>query len=736
MRLRKGLNLLLIGCLMLAVSQFQVDAARRQVLILDIPRFELAAISERYPNFYKLVENSSVGIMTTPLSEPLTFDKVYLGLNSGSQVKTNPDSYSVVNASEEVKKQRAGIFYQNLTGIAVQPESAIYLELPRLTLNNIENVRANLGLMGKLLHQKGIHTAAIGNADADIKNRLAATSVMDQNGVIDWGAVGPETLMDDPLFPSGLRTHADQVISYWGNFNKKAQVIIITLGDLERIDRYSAFLSKERWNYYRQDALRSYDRLIGELLAKIDFQHTLLVVFSALPPEKEQTLGSRLTPVMIKGADFGTGLLYSRSTRKIGIITNYDLPVTILNFFHIDTLGFYNGFHLSVRPGRWQTIIREQTGLIVNYDLRWPLLTTYGYLLIGLFLVLILGMIFSFKDRLMRRLQWSYLFLLTFPVVFLIEALINPLDWIAVIGWTLGLAAIIWGGSLWATKRSLLKTLMVISGLTVAAILIDILFNGYCEMRAFLGYSAVAGARFYGIGNEYLGLLLGAYIVGVSLWLDLSNKNRISRFRSPILWSAVLVITILIIHPNLGAKIGGSITSLIGLGVTTCIWLGRPVRGKEIVGLLAALGIMLLLAGSWDFYCNRGLSTHFGQMIAVIKQNGLKTVTEMISRKWQLNLHLINYSVWTKVLIGVLLAIPVFYKKPPARVAQLFHDYPAVSGGFLGLTITATIGLLVNDSGIVTAATMYIFGLIMLLAVVFEEWHKQDHQNVPEAGKQ
>lgn len=715
-------------CLIIGLSLSLMPLAAQtpnQVLILDIPRFDLAEIAAPesgriFPNLVKLAESSSAGMMTTALSDPLTADRIYLNINSGNQLKSPQETYVIYNATEEVKRQTAGTLYQNLTGVNVPVGSAVNLQLPLIEQANDSTIGPSLGLFGKLVHHKSLQTAAIGNADADIPNRYGAAMLMDEKGLIDWGAVGSETLMNDPEFPFGRRTDSAQIITYWRDFKNKAQVILITCGDLERLERYGAYLNKKRWDFYRKEVLRNYDQLIGELLVQIDFQHTMLVVFAALPPGKDQTLGSRLSPLFIKGPGYGTGLLYSRSTRKAGILTSYDLPVTMLNFLAIDTQGLYNGANLHVTSGKWREIPGQQAGLIKNYDFRWPLLTSYGYLLLGLFLLIIAGLIFGFKRELIRGLEYSYLFLLTIPAVFLIEALINPLDWVSIIGWTLGLSGLLFWGAWLGSGRKFLGTLGIISAFTLGMIIIDVFCNGYFELRSFWGYSAVAGARFYGIGNEYLGFLFGAYIITVSVNYERMLAWKIGRYRVQLLWLAVVLITMLIIHPNLGAKIGGGITALIGLSITTYLWLERPIRFREILGLAAALFVMLALVGSWDYYINRNFTTHFGQLLAFIKNSGFSNFIEIISRKLQLNLRLIDYSGWTKVLIGVLLIIPILYKRPPAAVARLIQKHPGITRGFLGLSITALIGLLVNDSGIVTAATIYIFGVIMLLPVIIE----------------
>jgi hypothetical protein len=723
-------RLLFIICLIASVLLSLVPVTAQipnQVLILDIPRFDLAEIAapesgQMFPNLVKLAETSSVGLMSSALADPLTTDRLYLSINSGNQLKSPEGSYIVYNATEEVKRQTVGDLYRNLTGIEVPKWSAVNLQLPLIEQANDTAIRYSLGLLGKLAHKNGLQTAVIGNADTNVPNRDGAAMIMDENGLIDWGALGPETVMNDPGFPFGRRTDPAKILSYWNDFRSKAQIILITCGDFQRLERYGEYLNKTRWNFYRKDVLRNYDQLVGRLLDEIDFQHTLLIVFTALPPGRDQTPGSRLSPVFVKGPGFSSGLLYSGSTRKKGILTSYDLPVTMLGFLHINTRGLYNGVMLHENRGNWRDIPELQRGLAKNYDFRWPLLTGYGYLLLGLFFLIVAGLIFGFGPKVIRGLEYGYLFLLTIPAVFLIEALINPLDWFSVAGWTFGLAGLVFGGAYFCSGRKLLGTLGLISAFTLVVIIIDIFCNGYLELRSFWGYSAVAGARFYGIGNEYLGFLFGAYIVTVSVNYEWILAWKISRFRVHWLWLPLVLITMFIIHPNLGAKIGGGITALIGLSITTYLWLGRPVRFREIMGLGAALVIMLALFGSWDFYMNRNSTTHFGQLLALIKHSGFNSFIEIISRKLQLNLRLIDYSGWTKVLIGVLLVIPILYKKPSSAVAGLMEKYPGITRGFLGLSITALIGLLANDSGIVTAATIYIFGAIMLISVIHEHF--------------
>ena len=728
MRLRfrnhRGWGLPVLFCLMIGISATTIASPKPQVLIIDLPRFTYAQLSKDTPHLLQLAENSAAGIMTTPFADPLTAGEVYLGMNSGTQLKTYDDSILFYNSFDKYRDLPVATVCRGLYGYTPPIKGGVNLGLAKLMQQNGgagSALAASIGLFGKVLHSRSLKTAVIGNADSDLPNRAGAGLLMDERGTVDFAAVGAETLVTDRGFPYGIRTDTRQVMTLLREAKKQTDVIQLSLGDLERLERFNVYLSEARWHHLRRLALASYDRLLGEIMAETS-PNTLVVIFSSLPPAKRLEIGARLTPVLITGPGFERGILFSWSTRRAGIITCYDLPATILSFLGINPEGHFNGHKLETRPGDWRGLAGKLPQLIKNFGLRWPLLTTYGYLLIVIVLLAILGLIFYPRiTALFRIVEYGYLFLLTVPVVFLVEALFNPLSWPAIIGLTVGLGGLLLAVSLGLARGRRQEAVALIGLFTVIWIGIDGLFNGVFELNAFLGYSAVAGARFYGIGNEYMGFLLGAYITMISI-----SFEKLRRFPAQVLWLAVFLITVFLVHPNFGANIGGGITALIGLGITTYLWLERPIHLRELAGLLGAMLAMLILVGIWELAFSGDKITHFGQLISLIKLNGFQAVSTVLIRKWQMGMRLIGYTPWAKVLLAILVAIPLLYKKPPTVLARLIKNHPGIMRGILGLTFTALIALVVNDSGIVAVATMFIFGAFMLLQVIFEEWVYKD----------
>ncbi|MGE5605957.1 MAG: hypothetical protein ACM3YE_09725 [Bacteroidota bacterium] len=225
----------------------------------------------------------------------------------------------------------------------------------------------------------------------------------------------------------------------------------------------------------------------------------------------------------------------------------------------------------------------------------------------------------------------------------------------------------------------------------------------------------VTGARYYGVGNEYMGILLGSSLVGLSLSIKgFKNRGGLVPF-------IAFLLSLILIHPNFGADVGGGITALTGLGITNYLWLKQPIRLREIIRLGLMTLAALVLAGAWDLFLNRDSLSHLGQLLLAIGERGPMVFYAMVIRKLSLNLRLLSSTPLTLVLIGILLAMPLLYRFPPARLQKLKEKHPEAVAGLTGIAVTALIGFMVNDSGIVSAAMIFMFGIGLGLTVGIKE---------------
>lgn len=697
-----------------------------QVLIIDIPRLMFSDITPEYPVLYQLAKYGTVAGMTLPNLEPRTPTKIYLELNSGQPLKVTEDATLMLNVTETYRGTTAGTLYRSFTGIQPRAEGAVNLGQSKLIqLNTATGHHEFIGKMGRAFHSHAYRTAVIGNADIDRENyhRAAAFLLMDEQGMLDWSAIGWDTVMEDANFVFGVRSDPQKILGYWQEFRKHAEVIQIILGDLERINQFRDYLTTDRLEYHRRQVLVHYDQFLQRLLEQVDFQSTLLILMSVVSPD-DRNSGAKLSPVIMKKKGLNHGLLYSDSTRRVGIVTGYDVMATILRHMQIKPSGYFKGRALKGETGEWHDAANLQERLVINYNLRWPILTGYGYALIGL-IIGFGGILLFFRAR-RDILKWIiklYWFLLTMPVVFLILGLFNPVDELTIAITTLAGGSLLAGGAWFVSRKDSARTLAILSGITVAAIVIDGLSNGAAELASFLGYSAVVGARFYGIGNEYLGFLLGAYIVGMTLLLP-----QYGTLYGKYLWVSTIGMAVFLAHPDLGSNIGGGITALLGLGITNYFWLNRPVRVKELSVLAGSFVLFIIFIGFWDLALHNK-TTHFGQFLTTLQYEGWSAFVQVVTRKLALNWKIIQYTPFSKLLIGILAIVPVIYKKPPRVISGWLNHYAIWVRAFLGLAITALIALLVNDSGIVTMATMAIFGFNLAMVLTLKETSSKGVEN-------
>ncbi|HBL50358.1 MAG TPA: phosphoglyceromutase, partial [Firmicutes bacterium] len=77
-------------------------------------------------------------------------------------------------------------------------------------------------------------------------------------------------------------------------------------------------------------------------------------------------------------------------------------------------------------------------------------------------------------------------------------------------------------------------------------------------------------------------------------------------------------------------------------------------------------------------------------------------------------------------LMAFLLILPLLFKRPPHVLAQIFRKRPMLRKGFIGAVLASIIALIVNDSGVVAAATCMILAGIGLIDLVLIEVYAPD----------
>lgn len=712
------LKFLPIICLMIGLCAPIQAQSDPKVLLIDIPRLMTEEITAQQPVLHSLFSEGACGLLTLPDWDTRYPEQIYLRLNSERFQETSEEAINFYQTNEKYNNLPVDEVYRTFTGQDITPGSAVNLGLARLLQLNPDSAQ-EIGYLGNILHENGKKTAVIGNADLSGRkmHRFWPFLFMDSNGKVDFASIDSKMLTSDKSFVYGVKTDTSRVLKELERYSKQADVIQIMLGDMERIEQFGPYLDPERLAYHRQKVLDYYEQFFAQLLPKIDNQAVLLVVTSLTEP-KDLAIESLLYPVVLVGKDFPQGAsLYSNSTRRQGLITGYDLTATVLKHVGIDIANY----NCQGRPIRAQATTEHDITdlnrrLSINYNVRWTLIGTYAYFLIALSLGFLAFLLFGSAkwEKLYLILEKIYLFCLTIPAVCLIEALFDPISWPLILALTFGIAAVIYLLARLLSGGDSAKMFFIITLVNIATIVVDGCCNGWAELRSFWGYSAVAGARFYGVGNEYLGFFLGAYIVIMVVIAPFLVKH------SPIcLWIGSTLAALFMCHPSFGANIGGGITAWLGLGITNFLYLKKKLTFKRIFLLLLGMVFLLVLVAFWDY--NSGQMSHFGRLIQGIRQEGIGVATSVFIDKIGMNLRMIDYTPLTKILLAVLFAFVLLFKNPPRYFVNMSKKYLPAAKGLQGLFITALIALAVNDSGIVSAATMFVFGLNVVFLLLMTE---------------
>ncbi len=411
--------------------------------------------------------------------------------------------------------------------------AAVCIAWPELERANAESpYQGKPGLMGESLRRAGMASAAIGNSDdRTLICRPAVLVAMDARAAVPWSEVGARTAAGDPHAPFGIvcdvRAMAEAAATAaagaaTGAGAAPVAAVVLDMGDFARLRRYAANLSSEAYDlqlglcYERLDALLvELERVLGPPSDELAYVLT--------SPSSE----SGLAPLAISGWSFGAGLLTSPTTRRAGLVVNLDFAPTILAGLGVDPAWECDGAAMvqaaSTPPGSAGAIetpgaptdyvvlamLTEQT-LVGAAQARGPVLRLF----IGLLVVAVFGLLgVIVLNR--RAPRWSMqpvraLLVASSAAPFLLLA--GPI--VGVSGTAASTVLLIGGCAAIAllmvrVSGSAMWSVVLLSGATAAVIAADAFTGGRLASTSLLGHSAVLGARYYGIGNELMGVLVG-----------------------------------------------------------------------------------------------------------------------------------------------------------------------------------------------------------------------------------
>ncbi len=768
----------------------------KQVTVISIPGLSFMEVRPdqlvELPHLRRLTELSAVGAMNIRTSSR-TMRDVYVSLGVGAptvgvaevQAFTANETRQGIHISELMNR-----YIGRGEDRPIEADSVLVPDITMLQRAN-ENQGYGTGILGEMLKEYDVYRAVLGSSDLGKRSgieekklrRYSPFMLVDSNGFVDKGALGDDAVTVAVDRPYGVSTNYAQLRSLWEK-RMRPSITLIELGDLYRLYSDQEHYTEERFSQLKGQILKEMDEWIGQVVAGMTEEESLWI-FSPEVNSEAAKAKAYLSPILHYTTDSRGAILVSESTRRQGVVTAQDFTSSLLKEFNIPVPSRLMGIPLSTmgKSEALAGLVREQSSMQIIYRSR-PLLL-YPFVTYEM-LVLLLSLMYGLwiKKRLADReylegkaLPWrrsmrTLLFsLLTAPAVMLLMGwLVVPLTTkIGIEGTMRVLIAIFMVCTLFISavmEKCRLTTAMIWLGLGNALIItLDGSTGAHAMKYSILGYDPMIGARYYGIGNEYMGVLIGALVLGVTAALQRRHGGGQPALRGgglegigPLLagsgemetsprlgvaaasptaallaCGAFLLVTACLAAPSLGANAGGALSAAVAFGVAgaQCFagerWRElRLGRGAALLSALLALGLgALWLLNSADSPAAFARESHVGRAFHALHAGHFDQIGQLIERKLRMNVHLLRASVWSKVLITSLIVMAVLVLRPRGRLRLWQHKYPYWMYGFSANMIGAIAALLLNDSGIVAAATLIIFVAVPMQLLRLKELHTE-----------
>lgn len=586
------------------------------------------------------------------------------------------------------------------------------------------------GALGGAIRGAGGRTAAIGTSASSATDALGTTGApaayvaRDSVGMIDEVEVSARLLRSDATVAGGLTTDLDVLeLAYRDALDATAgggpTLIVIDAGDGERA-RNAAGVSGA-WEHAREDAVTVTDGAVRVAMRSLPRDAALIIVSTA----EYATAGSAgFGPVLVYGA--GPGVLRSAATRIDGTVTLPDVSVTALALLGVESPSDMTGAVLEIVPGVGSGTERVESRALADARarsveaLRTPVWFAYLGACVG---VLAYGALAAVRGlpgaegRVGRRIGGAVVVLLSVPLGAMLamigsDPISSQAAWARLAvgcGLTAGVALAV------ARRRGRVIAATAVSGVTVLAIVLDQLSGGSLAVNGVFSYSTLFGARYYGLGNEGAGILMGALLVFIGTRVEWYGESRARGFIGAGLAAAVVAVL-----PSIGANLGVAAWGVAGAFAAYLYARRRRVTVRLVLaGLVAAIA---LLAVAVLVEATTPGGSHLGEAIAGILGGGAGPA-ELLVRKIALSVAIARATPFALLLPLVLVLVIKLLARPTGPLGEVVRGSRGLGAAIAGACCAAIAALVTEDSGAVVAALVLLFPLSVLVmrAVAPEE---------------
>ncbi|HXG24375.1 MAG TPA: hypothetical protein VNJ09_07470, partial [Chthonomonadales bacterium] len=554
----------------------------------------------------------------------------------------------------------------------------------------------------------------LGNEDDTEPRRAAVLIAMDSQGSVDRNATAsiskrhtaqpvPYGITDDTVYPPIQK----------GPFSFSVWVI----GDIARADRYALLCLPKIAQQHRANALKLLDSILNNNI-RTHMPGWRYILLTPAPADSVSS-GDRLAPILMFGDGVQPGLLTSASTQRPGLVTNTDFLPTVAAYFGLKPPEGMIGRPMRVIPlpatSPWWKRLTARVGLHTSPPIPTPELWASLYnhwatqaaqqaALGGLptfqFAIVLAVMAIWWCSRPPSLLQDKRIFhllhalplaTLCLPLaLFVLPLFMSSSVMGAALILTAALLAVVIIALRW--PDSILKIAMAALVALVVGVALDLLIGGVLLRQAWMSYSVMEGARYYGIGNEYAAAVFAGALLCSNAFLQ-----GTARWKLPAVLIFLTILALLIGMPAFGANAGGCLAALMGFGVACWVWMRGRLCLRDMIAVFVVAGLLVLLVLMADLLRGAEHQSHIARAIT-----GGGNIANILWRKVALNYYLLFHSPWSLCLLASAIGLWLLFGPSDLRLSMK-QDHIAY-GTAMG-ALTGVIALLVfNDSGVVAAA--------------------------------
>jgi hypothetical protein len=257
----------------------------------------------------------------------------------------------------------------------------------------------------------------------------------------------------------------------------------------------------------------------------------------------------------------------------------------------------------------------------------------------------------------------------------------------------------------------------VVAGVTAAVLLADLVTGTTLQIDGLMGYTAVVGGRYYGLGNVSFALLATSVLLLTAAGAERLVAAGRPRAAVGLVAGCGGVAMLLDGWPGIGSDFGGVIAFFPGIAVTALLIVGGRVSLVRLGGFCAAGAVLIMAIAFLDHLRPPADQTHLGRFVGEVADG---TFLPVIVRKLEAMLGtMLNPNLLPVVITA--LAFLVFAVLRPGTVSAgliplVFERSPMLRAGLAGTLACGVIGTLVNDSGLAVLSMALALAVPLVLA--------------------